>query len=244
MIIDVDIGNTRIKWRYAQPGASIQFIDAPNAVPDEWLNLPSGSRMRLSSVVGPEKTTSFVALIKARCGIDAEIAVVKSPFAGVNVAYAEPLRLGVDRWLALLAGHHFSPGRDLVVVHGGTALVVDFLSSDGRHVGGFIAPGVRTALSGLLSSADAIRLADSTVMRRDQPGTTTLECIHAGFSALYGGFLQQIAKSASANLDRPRWIFAGGDGEFLVGLGFELWKEESPLVVPGLVMDGLAIALP
>lgn len=248
MIIDVDIGNTRIKWRDSGKPEILRVITSVDAIPAEWERLPAGSRIRVSSVVGREQTSAFAAAVKERCAIDIEIATVKNPFGGVTIAYADPARLGVDRWLALLAVHHQFPGRDFVIMHGGTAVVADFLTSDGLHIGGFIAPGVSLALSALMNAAPGLDLRDiGSLKGRKAPGTTTLESIQSGYTALYRGFLREMVAEASV-LPAPNWVFAGGDGDLFCNLWRDLWleKKEAPesLVVEALVLDGLAIALP
>ena len=77
------------------------------------------------------------------------ISLAAATSAGVRIAYAEPSRLGVDRFLALLAAHARGPGPWLLV-SAGSALTVDLLDVGGQHIGGVIAPSpehMRAALA-------------------------------------------------------------------------------------------------
>ncbi len=72
---------------------------------------------------------------------------------GVRIAYAQPQRLGVDRFLALLGAHRHHPGAALLCGVG-TALTLDLLDAGGVHRGGRIAPSptvMREALHGRAS---------------------------------------------------------------------------------------------
>lgn len=250
MIIDVDIGNSRIKWRYAGVPDSFGLFDLSDPLPEGWKNLPPQSRVRISSVIGAERTREFSSRLAALENVVVEIASVKNPYAGVNLAYADIATFGIDRWLALLAAKARFPAADCVVVQGGTALVADLLRADGRHLGGFIAAGWKTSLRSLGDAAHALSVADTVSdLRRSQPGATTLECIEAGTSLLFRGFLCELNSVASAQLTSPVWIFAGGDAELLLSLMsaarfgsaassgcYELARD--------LVLEGLSIALP
>lgn len=250
MIIDVDIGNSRIKWRYADVPNSFGFFNSSDPLPEEWKNLLPRSRVRISSVIGAERTREFSKRLAVLGNIVIEIASVKSPYAGVNLAYADIATFGVDRWLALLAAKARCPTADCVVVHGGTALVADLLRADGRHLGGFITAGWKTSLRSLGDAAHALSFADTASnSRRNQPGATTLECIEAGVSLLFRGFLRELNSVASDQLKSPVWIFTGGDAELLHSLmpATRFGSAASSVcyeLARDLVLEGLSIALP
>lgn len=253
MIIDVDIGNTRIKWQFADVPNSFAALDVVDGLPESWRRLSGRTRFRISSVVGSERTLAFTAQVAALGDAIVEIAAVKNPFAGVDLAYADVAKFGVDRWLALLAAKAKYAARDCVVIHAGTALVADFLRADGRHLGGFITPGWQTSLRSLGTAAHALNsiVARPSNLRRDHPGTATLECIEAGASLLFRGFLRELALTASAQLTSPKWIFTGGDAELLMSLRqlsgerFGVFSSlDDAEFARALVLEGLPIALP
>lgn len=85
---------------------------------------------------------------------------------GVRNGYAEPWRLGADRWVALIGAHAAWPRRALCLVGIGSALTIDLLAPHGRHLGGCIAPGPQMMIESLLRETAGIR-------RRAQLGNGT-----------------------------------------------------------------------
>ena len=114
----------------------------------------------VSNVAGPEFAQALNHALE-RAGTRARIWYARSTArgGGVRNAYERPELLGVDRWAALVGAYarlRAAGGRSPVcVADAGTALTIDALASDGRHLGGLILPGIalqRTAL--LASTAD------------------------------------------------------------------------------------------
>lgn len=253
MIVDIDMGNTRIKWRVAgEP--NISYLTSTGKFPERWKTLPQGSRFRVSSVLGANQTRIFCDRLAVLTDGAVEIATAKSPAAGVSAAYQDVTSLGVDRWLGLLAAHARHPAADCVVIHAGTALVADFLRADGQHLGGYLVGGWQTSLRFLGEAAPALTpsAANLAGAQRMHPGATTVECIEAGVSLLFRGFFAELVCMASALLRSPVWLFAGGDAENMLKVYEELERRDvsqklsssDPELVPGLVLDGLAVALP
>lgn len=253
MIIDIDIGNTRIKWRIAGD-PDIFFFHRADEFPEQWKSLPKDMRFRISSVRDENQTRQFCQQLASLTHGAIEIATVKNSVAGVSVAYRDVATFGVDRWLALLAARTHHPAADCVVIHAGTALVADFMRADGQHLGGYIIAGWQASLRALGEAAHALKFPAEGVVkaRRTAPGTTTLECIDAGMSLLFRGFLGELVRAASINLKSPVWTFAGGDAETMLQLYKALetssasgkFASGDPQFAPGLVLDGLAVALP
>lgn len=256
MIIDVDIGNTRVKWRIAGTPDTFYFSSAGafyDGLPQQWSVLPKGVRFRVGSVLGAEQTRQFCDRLARLAKAQVDIAVVKNSVGGISVGYTDVASLGVDRWLALLAARARYPGVDCVVLHAGTALVADFLRADGQHLGGYLVGGWQAALRALGEAAPGLAPAAASVNAlRVDPGATTLECVEAGVSLLFRGFLDELARAAAAHLQAPSWLLAGGDAEKIQSLCAGLDAIDSPRrgavhpphIAPGLVLDGLAVALP
>ncbi len=59
-----------------------------------------------------------------------QFAVSQPQQLGLTNSYSDPFRMGVDRWLAMLAAWHRVAG-PLIVVDAGTALTVDIVDSSG-----------------------------------------------------------------------------------------------------------------
>ena len=134
-----DLGNTRLKFAPLSQDGQVGDVQArPHAAPDWQAGLPSGDTAWVCAVAS---STLSLALLEALAMRFRRVSLARTSatFAGVRVAYAQPGRMGVDRFLALLGAHRRGPGPWLVVGVG-TALTIDLLAADGRHVGGRIAP--------------------------------------------------------------------------------------------------------
>ncbi|NUS39741.1 MAG: type III pantothenate kinase [Lysobacter sp.] len=136
-----DLGNSRLKHAPLRDvGQAARLVHDGLALPGGWdAGLPARfDEAIVASVAAPALTTQLVDALTRRCG-RISFARTASVFAGVRIAYAEPRRLGVDRFLALLAAHARAT-QPWLVVGVGTALTVDLLDADGLHHGGRIAP--------------------------------------------------------------------------------------------------------
>lgn len=139
-----DLGNTRLKCAPllddGRVGEGFAVAHDGGSLPAEWQDrLPPriGSAV-LASVVAPALRAGLLSALAGRCGRVVRVAT-RRHFDGVRIAYAEPERLGVDRFLALV-GARARAGRACLVVGVGTATTIDLLDADGVHRGGRIAP--------------------------------------------------------------------------------------------------------
>jgi type III pantothenate kinase len=107
---------------------------------------------------------------------------------GVRIAYQQPQRLGVDRWLVLIAAHRLRLG-PVLVVDCGTAVTLDALAADGTHWGGLIIPGLRMVWESLFSNTRIapIERDEST----DVLGKNTNECITSGALQAVTGMIEK-----------------------------------------------------
>ena len=132
-----DLGNSRFKaapWEGAAPGPVQAW---PHGEDVHQAPLPHGRRAWVASVAGQAMTSAVLERLRANFQ-QVHVAATRAECAGVRVAYPQPHRLGVDRFLALLAAHR--AGGDVLVAGVGTALTIDLLDASGQHHGGRIAP--------------------------------------------------------------------------------------------------------
>lgn len=155
----IDVGNSRVKWVLTEPGSDDAIPEDCAAAHEGDVEriveaLPSGrpARVAVSQVLGPEVGVALCAALQARYGVTPVMARVRSECAGLQIAYADPARLGVDRWLAMLAARRHAPAEAVVIAMAGTALTLDVVGRDGQHLGGLIAPGLQTARQATLGA--------------------------------------------------------------------------------------------
>ena len=153
---------------------------------------------------------------------------------GVRCAYADPSRLGVDRWAALVAARHRGPGAK-VVLDAGSACTLDLLAADGTHLGGAITPGL-DLMRQALESETGLDPMQIDWNEAALPAASTTEAVAAGA-------VQALAGLAAAGW---QWLQGQGPGGLALLTGGDAgrlapWLPGQWQVVPELVLEGLEI---
>ena len=239
MILELDIGNSRIKWRtLAAQGQAVarghlSRRDLSGEMSwGELLPVQGIRRIRVSNVAGPEVAAHLDRWARDVLGIVPEYARATARTAGVTSGYGEPEKLGVDRWLALLAAWQ-ELDRACVVVDAGTAVTVDVLDGSGTHQGGYIVPGLTLMLNALLSGTSGVRLSAGPVASL-AAGNCTSDAVLQGCTAMTVALIERARSGSELPL-----VLTGGDAELLAP-----WLAAPSLLCPELVLDGLGLALP
>ncbi|UTA54257.1 type III pantothenate kinase [Lysobacter soli] len=139
-----DLGNTRLKCAPLRADGSIgDAIALPHREEDVAAamaqHLPAHIDVAyLASVAQPTLRVAVLDALASRCG-RISVARTQPRFDELRIAYADPRKLGVDRFLALLGTRTRVRGPALVCGVG-TALTIDLIDADGLHLGGRIAP--------------------------------------------------------------------------------------------------------
>ena len=240
MILDLDIGNTRVKWRLRDAGGA-QGACLLEELLGGAAAIAAGSieRIRAACVRGPEIEQQITAWGRGLCAQAVEFARSGARAAGVTNAYAKPESLGVDRWLAMLAAWNLEHTA-VCVISCGSAITVDLVDESGQHRGGLIAPGLAMMKRSLLADTDRVRFdpADAGPLEL-VPGRSTQDCVAAGVATAAVGLINQACSEYARQCPAMRLLITGGDA-----------KRITPLLVapvhyhPGLVLDGLQVALP
>ena len=193
-------------------------------------------RVRVACVAGDRR--GIAERFEDAYGVRPEFAETTPELAGVICGYDEPARLGVDRWLALVAAWH-AARRAVAVVDLGTAATLDFVAADGRHQGGYIVPGLGLMAAALARDTAGVRVAGDLAPDL-APGRNTAQAVRRGSTAMLLDFIEaSVGRFAHAGGDSPGVFLTGGDAELLAGrLPF------ASRVEPDLVLDGLELALP
>lgn len=146
----VDIGNSRLKWAIANGLSLILETNAllhkeegwQKCLQARWENLVPPKKIAIANVANNNVLKDILTITQTTWPT-AEITQVqaKSEGWGVINSYLQPEKLGVDRWLAMLAVRQSICGA-ACIVDCGTAITVDLLDQNGQHLGGVIAPGL------------------------------------------------------------------------------------------------------
>ena len=229
----IDVGNTAIKWRLANTGG---LLDAGGSVSDvsslcKAIETENWGIAGLASVASDSADSELIVALTASGAMAVHRATAQATCLGLVSSYAEPERMGVDRWLAMLAAHVHNEGA-LCVIDAGTAVTVDLVSTEGAHDGGYILPGADLMRRALSSETDRIQVG-ALEAPTIGPGNHTQACVTAGSWRAVMGAVQSIM----AEYPKHRALLTGGAADALQDLGLAATHS------PDLVMEGLRLWL-
>lgn len=236
----LDLGNTRLKWAlslgagWLARGAVAWDEEVAATLAQAWRGLSRPMRVFGASVVDAERESRAAEIVAAAFAHNTEWLRTPAAACGVRNAYAEPQRLGVDRFLAMVAAH--AAGRGPCVLAGvGTALTLDALTADGRHLGGLIAPGPQLMQQSLLGATARVR--------PERPGQVldaadnTADAVASGCWLAAVALIERFVARMTPQLGgAPVLRLGGGDAEALLPL-----LERPAQVVSDGVLHGLAV---
>ncbi|MDG2090925.1 MAG: type III pantothenate kinase [Gammaproteobacteria bacterium] len=250
-ILEIDAGNTRIKWRLIeykkQQKKKIHSGDAlaqnlidelPQDFCRQLLELTNKNIKKIS--VSNVRDVGFANALSSFCekhfSVSVNFALVSSEHAGLTNAYQNFETLGVDRWLAMLAAWD-SAKSAICIVDCGSAITIDLISAEGQHEGGYIVPGLQTMQRSLGDQTVNLTYQPESISNLE-PGKNTVDAINHGVLNMVLGMLEKVDQKRRTDkaVDRS-WYLCGGDAATLSK--FIKWEHE---VKPELVMDGLVIA--
>ena len=235
----IDSGNTRLKWAIMQDGGLIaghallnQQITRQQLL-EAWKPLTPPERLAIACV----SSTPLLELVLA-VAVDLwptiEIMSVKSKAHafGVNNAYQQPEKLGVDRWLALVAvrNHYHKPA---CIADCGTAITVDLIDAGGNHKGGLISPGLTLMKKSLAAGTAALQFNQTNYVAG--PANFTEAAIYSGTLAAAAGLIEHVLGKQPKPIEL---ILTGGDAEIIAAQ-----LRVKPIVDIDLVLRGLAVVL-
>lgn len=230
-VLLVDAGNSRIK--------SVLLNNVNIAEPDVhlsldsflgWLKNHSFSHLYLSNVGKNEISEAIKTFCVERKWAFVEIFTEKENF-GIKNCYENVSRMGVDRWLAMVAAQEMTE-KPFCVIDVGTAITCDFVV-DGQHLGGWITPGYHLMQDALVKNTARV-FAEEAKPSQLAPGTYTEECVSQGcLAAVNGVYLTAIAQLASERTDFAI-IIGGGDKNMLAIIESTDTIRSANLVVQGL----------
>jgi type III pantothenate kinase len=233
----VDMGNTRLKWAVVNNeqlavGEPLfnQRLNQQELL-NRWQYLTPPERLVIACVTA-NNTLELVIAVAVALWSTVKIICVDSEAQrfGITNAYTPPEKLGVDRWLALIAARHFY-SVPACIVDCGTAITVDLIDAQGQHLGGLISSGLMMMKKALASGTDA--LAFNNTRYPLESANFTEAAIYSGTLLAAIGLIEQVLAKQTDTLSV---ILTGGDAVLIAPhLSVE------PIVDPDLVLRGLAM---
>lgn len=239
----IDLGNSRLKYADVVDG-HIERAFAVNHGDGDWrgilarglADLKRPERVRVASVAHEMVAQATLAtLAEVWPGITIERITAQTHGHALKTRYAEPARLGVDRFLTSVVAAQTRS--DVLIIGCGTALTADFVDTTGLHHGGWIAPGPETMRAAVLA-----RTARVHWLRQGQVedfAATTENALESGAWHATAGFAERAIRVAQAQCaGTPRVWIHGGGAESLSQLLLTSVDLQHDLVFRGMLLLG------
>ncbi len=224
----MDRGNTTLDCLLSGPGVHVrEHVDPTAAGVTRFLAGHRPSRCAASTVVPGGLAPVFAVL-----GDLVRVAGRDLP-CPLRLAYPDPTTLGVDRWVAAVAAR--ARHGNAVVVDCGTAVTVDLVTADGRHLGGAIGAGLGTTARALARSAPTLPGFDGA-RPSALPAITSADAVRAGIGTGFAHLVRGLVRDCveAADLGSAARILTGGDAELAASFLGDGFVVESDLVHAGL----------
>lgn len=247
MILEIDAGNTRAKWRLTtaelpapQAGVVLMQGDPLTDALNVTRSVAGRGVRRIDAVrVSNVRGKAFEHCLREAVGDEwqlfPEFPQPVKECAGVVNGYEDPAKLGVDRWLAMLAAYRRA-GRGCCVVDCGTTITVDLISDTGIHQGGYIVPGL-VMMKTMLERQSPVLKWEIHQRAATVPGRNTAEAINHGALAMVAGLIDRAITSAAEKVGIPALFLTGGDGMVV-----QQCLDRQSFYEAELVLDGLQLA--
>jgi type III pantothenate kinase len=237
-----DLGNSRAKAARLVNREPVDVTamdwdkqDFVAALRGELENWPRAKRVWVASVASAERMQRVREVLASIESGPIEWLRTPRRAGGVTNDYAKPERLGIDRFLAMLAAHAHGPDA-CVVVGCGTALTLDAVTGDGHHAEGMIAlspPGMLQALQARTAIADVNPDAFA-----DRAGDDTANALQKGCWASAGALVEWFATCCRTRFGAQRvWLHGGWAERLAEWLANDGFRAE---ILEHAVLQGLA----
>jgi len=265
MLLAIDIGNTHLvagifdgeilhaQWRLSTQRERTSdelaaFLQV--AFDSQHLHFSQISGVAISSVV-PSLTSQAALLARQYFHLE-PLVVGKETQTGLINEYENPAEVGADRLVNALAAWRKYAGA-CIIADFGTATTVDAVSSDGRYLGGAIAPGLQISTDALFSAAARLPRVELVPPPRGSTlATSTVASMQAGIVYGYAGLVRELVtrcydevaekecahskKPASETTAKIHVIATGGLAELIAPLVSAI-----DFIEPNLTLEGLRL---
>lgn len=239
----IDAGNTRLKAWLCLNGEieariSVEHRDGfHGALENLFSQLATQQKVITNvycvSVLSAPLNQQIIDVSNATFAITPQFArVLDSEALGIQCGYEQPERLGIDRWLGVVA---VADGvNDYCVVDSGTALTIDLVSSKNEHLGGYIVPGLRVMVDSLVRNTQQIRVDDTQSWTAELGKNTNAAVCHGAVLSGAGAIELAMQRYQKVYGREPVLVLTGGTAELLAAVLDREYRLEPELLLRGL----------
>ena len=237
-MLTIDIGNSNIKWavweeqRIIQAGSSAYSKQQANNTFSCLDDLQVDEQVIVACVAGEAVEDALTSWMQRNWSVTPMFLRTMSTLGDVTNAYDVPSQHGVDRWAALL-GAHVLYRQPVCIIDAGTAVTVDLMDAEGRHMGGLILPGLEMMRGALLQGTTGIQQTEGDITTF---ANNTADAVSSGTLHMLRAAILDICSSAAQVLgNEMKIIITGGMSEQILSLpGMPQMQHEPELVLHGL----------
>jgi type III pantothenate kinase len=232
MNLVIDIGNTQTKVAWYEQGRLTESVRLDNDNLPDLYKITDKNPVKniILSSVGIVEPSLVKALENKKTTF---IILDHKTSLPIEIEYHTPETLGRDRIAAAAGARYVCPYCNVLVVDMGTAITYEFITSEGKYLGGNISPGMLTRYRALHEFTAKLPL-----VSKDQNfpsfGTDTRTAIVAGVQQ---GIIYEINSYIDEYTQMHpacEFILTGGDADFFVSK-----LKRSIFAIPDLVLKGL-----
>jgi type III pantothenate kinase len=128
---------------------------------------------------------------------------------GMPILYDNPREVGADRIVNAVAAYDRFP-QDLIVVDFGTATTFDCISSDGKYLGGAIAPGIVISCEALFQRASKLPRVEIFTKPKSAVAKDTISSMNAGIIFGYAGLVDGLVRAINKERGLDSKVLATG----------------------------------
>ena len=233
-MILLDCGNRYLKAQFREAGRlQASFAGAYHSGWRQrlghWMQGLPATHCYFASVLDATRQAELDQFLAQQSGAAVTRFVSTAKALGVINGYQQPERLGVDRWMTLLAAREMAAG-NCIVIDAGSAITLDLLRADGQHLGGAILPGFNTSIEHFRSIFKYIDFDDPAITENRQPGCSTEAAIHIDYAQSSIEILPQLVN---------RWIQIFDDDATVLLAGGDAGRVQRVLDQPGRIVPDL-----
>lgn len=213
MNLVIDIGNTRTKFSVCHRGDVLITVPVDEFQPSHIdvlkLEYEELDKVILSSVKDYSKELKQELQNKFETFIELD---ADTPLPIEN-CYESKETLGKDRLAAVIGAFDIHPNSNILVIDAGTAITYDFISAEGKYMGGNISPGLEMRFKALHQFTGKLPKIEKTDFNKLY-GKTTEQAILAG---VQHGLIHEVDATITSFKDfysNLKVIITGGDAEF------------------------------
>jgi type III pantothenate kinase len=162
---------------------------------------------------------------------------------GIINHYLTPETLGLDRLAAVTGAYYLYPGKNSMIIDGGTCITYDSVDAGGNYFGGSISPGLNMRYKALNYYTSGLPLISADETFEGDYGNNTTAAIRSGVQNGIKHELTGFMESYKKDMEDLNIVLSGGDSIFFDTLLKNSIFAPYIKIEPYLVLKGLNAAI-